>query len=226
MGKLNVLVAAGSTSEKIDDVRVMTNISSGKLGAMIADKFIEAGHEVNYVATKGAVMPSSGHYGSFGYRPVKDVASVMEVMAELVPKSDIVCMPLAVSDFTFDYEGAIKCGSNSKDAFIEHMRNTIVATPKVIANFRKWNEKAVLVGFKFTSGKSSGELHAIAMSLKVNNRLDMVLANDKMAMQRAGAHRGVLIMDEWEDKCNSKEEIAESIFTNAIRKASSKNKRA
>ena len=221
MRKLKVVVASGATTEKVDDVRVLTNISSGKLGAMLADKFISNGHNVTYIAPAGAVEPRETAYNRW---QVSNVETVMSAMQLIVPQSDVVIMPLAVSDFTFDYKGAVKCSSGSSEAFINHMRDTIAPTPKVIANFRAWNPKAILVGFKFTSGKSSSELHAIAMTLKVNNKLDMVFANDKKAMERSGSHNGTLIMDDWEDECHSKDEIATSIFENVIRLAGSRFK--
>ncbi len=73
-----VLITSGGTREAVDSVRVMTNISSGKLGAKIAETFIEANYpenftplhakkisvripedryEVYYLHTKTAVMP-------------------------------------------------------------------------------------------------------------------------------------------------------------------------
>lgn len=215
MRKLKVAVASGGTVEKIDDVRVITNISSGKLGSIIADKFIEAGHDVTYIAPKHAVFPE----GVCSVEIISDANSVMSTMSRIVPESDCVLMPMAVSDFTFKYDGAVKLSSSSADDFIQHMKDSIVPTPKVISHFRAWNPRAVLIGFKFTSGKSAKELLTIAKTLKEKNRLDMVFANDKKDMERSGSHRGILIMDTWDEKCNSKNDIAREIFANSIRMA-------
>jgi len=217
MNKINVVVTSSGTSEYIDDIRVLSNISSGKLGAKIADNFIKHGHDVTYVAPKSAVMPSAHHTGQYSYRPVKDVASVMEVMKELVPKANVVIQTIAASDFTFDLQGAIKLSSGDPEAFIEHMRATIKKTPKIISNFRTWNPNAVLVGFKFTVGQTSKELKEIAVNLMKKNDLDMVFANDKALMQRAKDHVGVLIMKDWEEKLHGKEAIADSIYDNVMR---------
>jgi phosphopantothenoylcysteine synthetase/decarboxylase len=184
MNKINVVITSGGTSEYIDDVRVLSNISSGRLGANIANNFIKHGHEVTYISPKNAVMPHSGHTGQYSFRPVKDTADVMEVMKELVPKAHVVIQAMAVSDFTFDLKEATKLSSGDPEAFIEHMRATIRKTPKVISNFRMWNPSAVLVGFKFTVGKRPKELHEIAVDLMKTNGLDMVFANDKILMQK------------------------------------------
>jgi len=221
MKQLNVVITSGGTQEYIDDVRVLSNISSGKLGSEIAGQFIKGGHNVTYVAPKNAVMPRSSHTGQYAYRPIKDTKSVMEVMEELVPKSDVVVQAMAVSDFTFDLEGAVKLSSGDPEAFIEHMRKTISKTPKVISNFRAWNPQAILVGFKFTVGKRKDELIEIALKLMKDNGLNMVLANDKSEMKRSGARIGTLIteigMDEpWIDRLRSKEDIARGIYDNVV----------
>lgn len=217
MKKVKVVITAGGTREYIDDVRVMTNISSGKLGAMIANQFIEHGHDVVYVAPKNAIMPHSGHYGQYEYRPVTDTNSVMDVMRELVPKANVVVHSMAVSDFTFDLKEATKISSGSPEALVEHIRKTIKLTPKVISNFRMWNPNAVLVGFKFTVGQTKKELHQIATDLMKTNQLDMVFANDKEMMQKATEHIGVLIMKDWEERVVGKEEIANRIYDNVVR---------
>ena len=214
MPKLNVVVTSGGTREYIDDVRVMTNISSGRLGAIIADKFIDHGHDVTYVAPKSAVQPTKQ---PCSFQAVKDTASVMEVMKELVPKSDVVIQAMAVSDFTFDLQGHEKLSSGDPEAFIEHMRKTIVRTPKIISHFRNWNPTATLVGFKFTVGKTRKELVEIGKKLMRDNDLDMVLANDKVQMQERGEHIGTLLMHDWDESVRNKDAIACSIYDNVIR---------
>jgi len=215
MKKLNVVVTSGGTAEHIDDIRVLTNISTGRLGALIAQTFLEHGHNVTYVAPESAVKPSDLYCYSFV--KVTNTESVMEAMKSLVPQADVVIHPMAISDFTFDYEGAVKVSSDSSDALIEHMRKTIRKTPKVISNFRKWNKDAILVGFKFTSGKSSKEMVEIAKKLWEDNKLDMVFANDKKAIEKSGEHVGVLLMADWEEVLRSKDDIAQSIYDNVIR---------
>ena len=214
MKKLNVVVTSGGTREYLDEVRVLTNISTGKLGARIATVFMKHGHDVTYVAPKSAVEPDDVDYNRI---KVTNVKSLMDAMEMLVPKADVVIHSMAVSDFTFDLKEATKISSDSAEAFVEHIRKTITKTPKVIANFRTWNPKAILVGFKFTVGKTSKELMEIANKLMADNSLDMVFANDKTQMQKEGEHVGTLLMKDWSEKLRSKEDIAEGIFTNVVR---------
>ena len=57
---MDVLVTAGGTSEPIDNVRSITNHSSGGLGKAIAESFLAAGHTVTYVTTKHTSNPTIG----------------------------------------------------------------------------------------------------------------------------------------------------------------------
>jgi len=43
---MKILITSGGTREYIDDVRVLTNLSSGRLGAVIADEAVKLGHDV------------------------------------------------------------------------------------------------------------------------------------------------------------------------------------
>lgn len=217
MKKLNVIITAGGTREYLDEVRVLTNISTGKLGSKIADEFMMHGHDVTYIAPENAKLPDVFFNGCYSYIKVSNVQSVMNILETLVPKADVVIHSMAVSDFTFDLKEATKISSDSTEAFIEHIRKTITKTPKIIANFRTWNPKAILVGFKFTVGKSTKELTEIANKLMTDNQLDMVFANDKAQMKSAGEHVGNLIMKDWTEKLHSKDEIAKIIYANVVR---------
>ena len=39
-----ILISSGGTREHVDEIRVLTNISSGKLGAKIAEAFCDANY--------------------------------------------------------------------------------------------------------------------------------------------------------------------------------------
>jgi len=218
MRKLKVAITSGGTREYIDDVRVITNISTGKLGALIADEFIRNGHLVTYVAPSPVVMPSAYFTGQYDFRQVTDTNSVLVTMKDLVPEMDVVVQCMAISDFTFDRSKPVKVSSQDLDGFIDYMRQTIVKTPKVISYYRDWNPSAILVGFKFTVGKSKEEMVQIAKQLMEQNKLDMVFANDKAQIQAKGAHVGLLIMAEWDEALKSKSQIAERIYKNVVMK--------
>ena len=91
-----VLVTAGATREYIDDVRILTNISTGKLGAVIADEFMQQygpgfsyKHEVTYLHGRGAVLPQHHSVHGINIRQITGVSELKDVMQELVPEHDV-----------------------------------------------------------------------------------------------------------------------------------------
>ena len=60
--KYKVIITAGGTSEKIDNVRKITNSSTGKLGCTIANKIIQLHEEqiekIYYICSKNSFKPA------------------------------------------------------------------------------------------------------------------------------------------------------------------------
>jgi phosphopantothenoylcysteine synthetase/decarboxylase len=56
---MKILVTSGGTTEYIDEVRVLTNISTGNLGSIIADTFAKHGFEVTYLSSKSSILPTN-----------------------------------------------------------------------------------------------------------------------------------------------------------------------
>ena len=52
-----LLITAGGTAEKIDQVRSITNHSTGQLGSLIAEAFLAHGYQVDYLTTPTALRP-------------------------------------------------------------------------------------------------------------------------------------------------------------------------
>jgi len=213
-----ILVTSGGTQEYIDDVRVLTNISSGRLGAIIAEKLAEDyGAEVHYVHARTAVMPGIIPTGiQCKFHKVTTAMEAFSVMMSLVPEMDAVIHCMAVSDFTFKRDRALKCKSANPQAFIDFMRDTITVNPKIISEIKNWNPKVKLIGFKFEVGLDHEELLALAQSSIQKNGCDMVIANDKLEMIRERTHVAYAVLPD--DNTNvvkmmGKEKIAETIGT-------------
>lgn len=106
---MNILITAGGTNEKIDNVRTITNSSTGKLGSAIADAFVEAFSETDalqsgkiyYICGQNAVTPESGHINIIRIGSVNDL---VEKLTEILTTSkiDAVIHSMAVSDYTVD----------------------------------------------------------------------------------------------------------------------------
>lgn len=214
-----ILITSGGTREYIDSVRIMTNISSGALGAKIAEKFLfsQAEDDIHYVAPKTAVMPemlSKGMfliYENYYYHEVSNVQSVYDKMKELVPQMDIIIHCMAVSDFGFK-PCFTKLKSNDPMLFIESLKRRIYQTPKILKEIKTWNPDCKLISFKFEVGLDYNDLIEVATRSKIENKCDLVIANDKKQMVEAKEHIAFAIGNDNITVLSGKDKIADYIF--------------
>ncbi|MGI0148062.1 MAG: bifunctional phosphopantothenoylcysteine decarboxylase/phosphopantothenate--cysteine ligase CoaBC [Thermoplasmata archaeon] len=178
---MRVLVVAGATIEPIDDVRVVTNRSSGGTGIELAKVAFEHGADVElWLGRHEAPVPTWLPYK--GFETTADLAA----MAEKVD-ADICVVPAAISDFTPAKRQKGKIPSREGGLTLD-----LRPTPKLLERFRKGARKA-LVGFKAESGVSEAELKARAMALLKEADLDFVVANDMSKVK--GDTTAVTILD-------------------------------
>ena len=217
-----VLITSGGTREYIDGVRVLTNISSGKLGALIAEQFSEVNcsskriptpqYEIYFVYVKGSETPHVGYDKNLHLIEVTNVETVYVTLSKLVPDMDVVIHPMAVSDFGFRPIHT-KLKSNDPEAFIESLRERIYQTPKILKHIRKWNPNCFLVSFKFEDGLTNKELMDIAFDSMNQNGCDIVVANDKKEMVDSKEHVAYFCRKpDLVTKVVGKNEIAKEIF--------------
>jgi phosphopantothenate-cysteine ligase len=228
-----ILITSGGTREYIDGVRVLTNISSGKLGSLIARQFINCNNElshkrinpvplfdIHFVYVKGSEIPFTWKKKYMHYYEVTDVQSVFEVMEKLVPEMDVVIHPMAVSDFGFT-PVETKLKSNDPIAFIESLKKRIFQTPKILSHIKKWNPNCFLISFKFEDGFTNEELLEMAYDSGYRNGSSLVIANDKDEMVRNKTHisyfctlpeKHLYDLKPYVTKIVGKEEIAKEIF--------------
>lgn len=188
----DIIVTSGGTREYIDDVRVMTNISTGKLGAIIAQSLYDLGATVHYIHGVGAKVPSLEEIHLYPVSSANDLlVSIKRVMSSC-RKMDSpvfsVIHAMAVSDFSFKRDSAVKCKSDSAEDFIEYMRRTIIKNPKIISQIKNLEPSTVLVGFKFEVGADISTLADLAHKSIERNGCDLVVTNDKVEMVKNGEH--------------------------------------
>ena len=163
---MRVLVVAGATIEPIDEVRVLTNRSTGGTGIELARAAYEHGADVElWLGRHETPVPTWFAYKSF--ETTADLAAMAEKL-----EADICVVPAAVSDFTPAKKQKGKIPSREGGLTLD-----LVPTPKLLERFRKGTRK-VLVGFKAEAGVTSAELKARAMTLIKEGDVDLVIAND------------------------------------------------
>ena len=224
---INIVITAGGTSERIDNVRKITNSSSGKLGSMIGDKISELINEeykIFYVCSKKSFKPSSNK--NVEVIEIEDTNDLVNVTRELLSKYkiDYFIHSMAVSDYTVEYvtnESKYKKYLESGDynslfidrdskisSYEDNLFIKLKRTPKVIEMIKNVSPSTYLVGFKLLDNVSEEKLIDVAYNLKVKNKCDLVLANDLDSI-RKGNHVGYLIKEKDNYlKVSSKEGIA------------------
>jgi phosphopantothenoylcysteine decarboxylase/phosphopantothenate--cysteine ligase len=149
------IVTAGPTFEPLDQVRRLTNFSTGKLGTELADFLARRGHRV--LLLKSQLSTYHGACSAQEIRPFTTTESLKKLLASLGAQSvRAVFHASAVSDFTFGKiwtRGAhgqltevrsLKVGTDAGPLMAE-----LVPTPKIISALRDWFPSALLVGWKY-----------------------------------------------------------------------------
>ncbi|MGM0213364.1 phosphopantothenate--cysteine ligase [Enterococcus sp. AZ109] len=230
---MRILITAGGTSEKIDEVRSITNHSSGKLGKAIAEAFLAENVTIDYVTTKQALKPDNTQVSIHLIESTADLeAKLKELLTKYTYTSVIHSM--AVSDFTpessvtiEDLEATIATEPNDlptalKEKIRERTEKKISSdtdylvivlkkNPKIIQQIKQLQPETILVGFKLLVDVPMIQLLDVAKSSLEKNKADFILAND-LSEINGETHHGYLINRQHKVKeAHTKSEIAELI---------------
>ena len=97
---MNILITSGGTIEKIDAVRSISNMSTGKLGSLIADCFAGESNvgRIFYICSSSAIKPQCA---KAEINCADSVSSLESLVRELLcsVKFDIIVHCMAVSDY-------------------------------------------------------------------------------------------------------------------------------
>jgi phosphopantothenoylcysteine decarboxylase/phosphopantothenate--cysteine ligase len=149
------VVTAGPTYEPLDDVRRLTNFSTGRLGTELADYLVEQGHTVTLLLGEQATYRVESRSQQLQmFSTTADLCERLKLLSRTVV--DVVFHVAAVCDYTF---GRIWVRSESGEMVEVRsgkistrdgvLLTELVPTPKIIADLREWYPQARLVGWKF-----------------------------------------------------------------------------
>ena len=160
-----VLVVAGGTVEPIDDVRVITNRSTGATGLELAKAAYEHGADVElWVGRHEGTVPP--------WIPTKSFETTADLLKLAEGASaDITAVPAAIADFT----PAKKAGKISSRG--GPVTLPLEPTQKILPVLRK-RTKGILIGFKAEAGATVARLQAKATELLEETGADLIVAND------------------------------------------------
>jgi phosphopantothenoylcysteine decarboxylase/phosphopantothenate--cysteine ligase len=183
-----VLVTAGGTTEPIDNVRVITNLSTGETGAKLAELLADFGADVHLLRAENAKAADSrveqSTFSTF-YSLQKNLKFLLANH-----EFDMVIHAAAVSDFSvgsIEINGRVFETSdfpkiNSTDKLAIQFKNN----PKIVDEIKSMsrNKDLKLVAFKLTSKASEAEREAAVQKLQAHSKADLVVQNDTVEIDK------------------------------------------
>lgn len=118
-----IIITAGGTSEPIDNVRKITNSSTGKLGSLICNELLnkDSDSTIYYIHSKNAILPE--YNNRIKFIPIETTKDLENTIKNLLSteKFDIFIHSMAVSDYTtnaiFSIENLIETILENKDYY-------------------------------------------------------------------------------------------------------------
>lgn len=178
----DVLVTMGTTRGYFDEVRYVSNYSSGSLGSLVTEELYRQGLAPRVVAGPSEVRPHA--YASLTETTTNDeMANAARTVLQNGAKAAI----LAASVLDFVPETKAK----GKIASADHERLTIglTRTKKLIADLSP--KTGVKVGFKLETGLTSERAAAIAKDYMAKYQLSLMVLNDLSDVDRV-RHRATV----------------------------------
>jgi len=202
-----IIVTAGGTLEKIDEVRYLTNKSSGKMGVALAEECFLRGGEVLLLRANSAVKPRY-HMPEETFDTADELFSIIK---NEVPNADMIFHAAAVSDFQLCQKIQGKISSKSP------LNLALTPRLKIADHIKKLNPKIKLIAFKAEHGLPESELIDEAFEKLQECQADAVVANDISRKDRgfqADTNEVIVVLKDKKQKkfpLNSKRAIAASL---------------
>jgi phosphopantothenoylcysteine decarboxylase/phosphopantothenate--cysteine ligase len=172
-----VVITAGPTREPIDEVRFISNRSSGKMGVALAAAALARGADVTLLAGPGtpAVAPGGTHLTRIDFESAADLERALGTAAA---QADAVVMAAAVADFRPRERAAEKLSRRKEEA----LSLELAAVPDLLAGLgrSRRNGRPYLVGFA-AEVAGGAALDARATAKLREKGCDAVVANDVSA---------------------------------------------
>lgn len=180
---MQCIVTAGPTYEPLDEVRRLTNSSTGRLGSELANFLAARGHEATLLIGQHAAYRGERHARQV--ETFTTTANLRDRLRALAGEAvDAVFHAAAVSDFAFGKvwrrspQGEL---TELKTGKLSTREGTLLAelapTPKIIAELRQWFPTARLVGWKYEVEGGRAGVIRLAERQITECRTDACVAN-------------------------------------------------
>lgn len=177
-----ILITSGGTSESIDGVRILTNVSSGQTGLQLAQNFQTQGYDVTFVHSTSlkdnSVFTKKISFFSYDdlFSALKNELSVnsYDAIIHLAAVSDYSVEQIIIDGVANEANHHLKINSDG-NLSIQFKKNQ-----KIISNFKSWslNSKIQVIGFKLTQNLEATQVLEKVEKLFKNSVCDYVVHND------------------------------------------------
>lgn len=174
---MNIIITAGPSCEPIDEVRLITNRSTGELGLILAESFQRAGHEVKLFLGR---LAQFRHSKALYFDRNEDLEQMLQETGNR-QAVDAVLHAAALADFGV---GAVRAkdqvfAQSKLDSSHPALSIDLVPKPKVIAGLRALFPNAAIIGWKLELDGSRDDLIRDAVLQIKTNRTDACVVNGR-----------------------------------------------
>ena len=189
---MRCLVTAGPTAEPLDQVRRLTNFSTGRLGSELANFLSARGHEVTLLLGRQATGAASTAGTGSNLSTTANLRKHLRALSSQPVAA--VFHAAAVSDFAFGKvwrrspaRELIELGAGKFSTRHGALLAELVPTPKIIAQLRAWFPKARLIGWKYEVDGSRAIAVQLARRQIAECSTDACVANGLPPMEPVSA---------------------------------------
>jgi phosphopantothenoylcysteine decarboxylase/phosphopantothenate--cysteine ligase len=198
---MRILITAGPTREYVDDVRFLSNASSGRMGYAIAAAALAAGHAVELVTGPVELTPPPG----CSVHRIETTDQLRETCLRIFPSCDGVIATAAVCDYRPLQRVSGKITKTGQPIVLE-----LVETSDVLAELGAAREHRWVVGFALESQDPRNN----AMRKLRMKHCNCIVLNNTSAIGSPNNHVEVLSpdADTMAEFQGSKEQVATSLL--------------
>lgn len=167
---MRILITAGPTREYLDDVRYLSNASSGRMGFALAEAVMAAGHEVVLACGPVSLTPPAG----CELHPVETTDELLAVCSEQFPKCQGVIATAAVCDYRPKSRFPGKLAKKGVSLELE-----LVETADVLADLGRQKGDRWIIGFALESDEYA---HVNALRKLKEKNCDAIVLNRPTAI--------------------------------------------
>jgi phosphopantothenoylcysteine decarboxylase/phosphopantothenate--cysteine ligase len=181
---MNCIVTAGPTYEPLDDVRRLTNFSTGRLGTELANFLAARGHKVTLLVGELATYSGERHVEQVQlFSTTADLRVKLKALAG--KRVNTIFHAAAVNDFAFgkiwlrapsgeltEFNSGKKISTRDGKLLVE-----LAPTPKIIADLRAWFPRTRLFGWKFEANGARADALNAAKRQIAECRTDVCVVN-------------------------------------------------